>query len=343
MGFKTSKFAVMRDARGRVTSFARTGGKFAAMTGYYNHSVMVGGIIDSTTSASTADKIQHSTEVCTTLSSSKLNQARAYCGTLNPGSGVAYTCGGNTQGQTFPNGTNSIEKLNLTDDTSSQISASVSRTPAQWAYQGYTGNQKGKGYLFGGSSTSSDWYNIANNMAYSTETMGSGPSSMQQSQSRYGYGVVSDVYNAISAGGWASTSAFVVTADKHDLATENAAAQSSANLSLAGSYPSSGAHSDVAGYFLGRYNGGSAYTTTMDKLVFSTLTTSALSNTLFVGALGLNCGSNETHAFLMGFYTSAGLTNTLGKFTFETELSSQLSSILSASRSIGSVAGGVTW
>jgi hypothetical protein len=247
------------------------------------------------------------------------------------GGDYGYFAGGSSSGTFFA----TAEKLTYSSDTAAaQTTANLSQGRG-----GLAGISEGltKGYFAGGQSLSGAANIIAttDKITYSTNTS-SAQASANLSQARAGLaGVGGERNKGYFAGGLATFSSYVTTADKLTYSTDSTAAQTTANLSQA--RRSFGGVSDglIKGYFAGGDTNNAV--ATAEKLTYSTDSTAAQTTANLtqarIGSTG--CSGEGTKGYFTGGYTGAGVdVATSDKINYSTDTTASLTtSNLSQARS----------
>ena len=247
------------------------------------------------------------------------------------GGDYGYFAGGSSSGTFFA----TAEKLTYSSDTAAaQTTANLSQGRG-----GLAGISEGltKGYFAGGNSQSGAANIIATNdkITYSTNTS-SAQASANLSQARAGLaGIGGERNKGYFAGGLATFSSYVTTADKLTYSTDSTAAQTTANLSQA--RRSFGGVSDglIKGYFAGGDTNNAV--ATAEKLTYSTDSTAAQTTANLtqarIGSTG--CSGEGTKGYFTGGYTGAGVdVATSNKINYSTDTTASLTtSNLSQARS----------
>ena len=275
---------------------------------------VLGGASPSSTAVATAYTIIFATSTTSATSSANLSVARTNaCGVSNQGI-KGYSLGGNTGSAYVATTDKTVFGTNV---TATQTSANLTTASASCGMG--VSEPATQGYILGGYSPSG---NIGVTTAYLLTYSSDSTAAQSSANLSVARALTAGVSNGSTAGyilgGVNNNGSWYATTDKLIFSTNTTSAQTSANLTSSISDLAGLSDGSTNGYIQGGRTGtGPTLINMMDKLVFSTNTTSALSGgalmpTLTGDAAGITSGS--TNGYILGGYTSGA--NTLNGYTF---------------------------
>lgn len=262
----------------------------------------------------TADKSDMTAETTAALASANLSAARAAAGSVANPAVAGYTCGGAGAVNNSATTVSTADKTVFsTDTTAAQSSADLSSARQEVAS---LSERTTKGYFIGGGKDVAGVLTAvktADKLTFSGDSTGAVATADLTTAVKFPAGMNGDSTKGYVAGGFTGfVGTEVVTAYKITFSTDGTAAQASANLTVARFGLYAGSDGSTKGYWVGGQNGSPV--TTIDKIVVSTDTTSAIAAT--IGADEGASGSDGTKLVLLGGSTAAVIAQ---KLTFATD------------------------
>jgi len=314
---------------------AKTG--LAGLGDGYTYGYFAGGNTGAGVPTLTADIITFKTDVVASLSSANLSNVRSFLSSCSGNANQGYFLGGVSAASTI---IGRVDIINYYTRTTSNLTNALAR-----ALYGGLSNRVDAGYAFGGTTTFPSYtpivtaekidYTLSTVSTYATSNLGTATMGMLCSDGQAG----SKGY--IFGGGTGATPTYIATFQKLDYTTET---WTSLTSSLSATFGGAGiTEGETRGYVAGgTTNNSTTYVSSAYRIVFATDTIASnsqnlsLARTTLAGTASIDTPPPVIIGGLVGYWgggTTGNPANTIYKIAFDTDVTTQLSSVISLARS----------